>query len=78
MITSLEIKNVRRMLNLTQYEFSVVLSFGSSSVSERTVQKWERGEFKPASSAESLVRILEILSVHGKITLREVLRKVGR
>ena len=78
MITAKEVKAIRMLLKLTQYEFALVLSFGSSTVPERTVQKWEQGVRTPSSAAESLLYLIKQLITNECITLKNLLLKTGR
>jgi DNA-binding transcriptional regulator YiaG len=77
MITPREIQVIRLSLSLTQYEFSRVLSFGSSNVSETTIRKWEQGVRKPSGCAESLLCLVSHVSDFGNVTLDDFLQKVG-
>lgn len=79
MITANEVQRVRKkVLGVTQYEFSLMLSFGASSISERTVQKWERDETSPSSAAESLIWLIERIYSTENPLIEEINKKIGR
>ncbi|MBL7181336.1 MAG: NadS family protein [Pseudomonadota bacterium] len=47
-----EIKTVRDKLNVSQYEFALMIG-----VSVRTLQNWEQGRRKPEGPAKALLRV---------------------
>lgn len=71
------VKDIRKKASLTQYEFSVILSYDDGTVSERTIQDWEAGRRKPSGPALSLLGIVRDVLGGRLATSQDLLEKIG-